>query len=59
MKTKITLTLTPDQIKSLTRMVMGDEDSADKNSNRFMLWNIAEEAGIIDNQGNLKTNEIS
>lgn len=54
---KVTLTLDSGDLKSLRKMVEGDTDTADKQALRWLLWNMAEQAGLCDEDGNLITEQ--
>ncbi len=58
----ITLNIGQDEIHRLTKMVIKDTDTADKQALEYLLWQIAEKAGVCDSEGNLAapvTNSIN
>lgn len=54
MKSQVKIEITEDMVRRLVRMVQNDTDSADKKALQGVLWEIAEKAGIVDENGNLK-----
>jgi len=49
---KVTLDLSLSQIKDLAQLVIRDSDTANKQGQEYILWQIAEQIGLCDEDGN-------
>lgn len=54
MSQQVKIEITEDMKRRLKRMAEGDTDTSDKHALEHILWVLAEKAGIVDANGNIK-----